>query len=253
MTRLAPAKVNIFLKITGIRGAYHELRSRFVRVDSLCDTLKFIKKERKSDRFELLCSTPLPERNSVSESYRLLKELKPQVELFFKEYAVLLKKSIPMGAGLGGGSSDAAAFLNLCNDVCDLGLSKDELARIGESVGADVPFFVYGYASANVEGVGEKIEPFDDEPLDLKLFTPPIHCDTGAVYRCFRDRFGDKIAKDSAREWLDVSSTKLMQSLKPLEANDLYAPSLLLYPELEEHSSNSRFFSGSGSTFFEKR
>ena len=252
MIRHAPAKVNIFLKITGARGAYHELRSRFMLVESLYDIVKFVKKGKKSDGFELFCNTSLPKNNTLVAAFKLLEEKKPQISNFFKEYAVVVEKSIPQGAGLGGGSSDAAAFLNLCNEVCDLGISKESLALIAEKIGADVPFFVYGYRSANVEGIGEKIEPFKEEPLSLHLTTPPVQCDTGAVYRAFRENFFDKVSKDAAKEWLNIPSETLLDELSPIEANDLFAPSLSLYPNLEKYADKNRFFSGSGSTFFEK-
>jgi len=134
MRRHAPAKVNIFLKITGTRGDYHELRSRFVRVDSLHDTIIFEKRRSPAGGFELICDTPLPERNTVSEAYRLLREEAPGIETFFKEHAVHLEKRIPAGAGLGGGSSDAAAFLHLCNEVCSLNIPTEKLALIGRKV-----------------------------------------------------------------------------------------------------------------------
>ncbi|BBG66571.1 4-diphosphocytidyl-2-C-methyl-D-erythritol kinase [Hydrogenimonas sp.] len=252
MKRLAPAKINIFLKITGTRGRYHELRSRFVRIDSLYDTLSFEKKSRPSAGFELECDTPLPERNSVSEAYRLLKEEAPGIDSFFKEYGVRLQKRIPQGAGLGGGSSDAAAFLHLCNEVCSLNIPAKRLARIGEKIGADVPFFVYGYRSANVEGIGEDITPFEEEPPEVELFTPPLHCDTTLVYRTFRERLAERIDPIAGEEWLELPSARIMEEVDPLTANDLYAAALLAYGELERYAAPGRFFSGSGSTFFEK-
>ncbi len=252
MRRHAPAKINIFLKITGIRGGYHELRSRFVRVDSLYDTISFEKKRSPTAGFELVCDTPLPENNTVSEAYRLLREEAPGIEAFFKEHAVHLEKKIPAGAGLGGGSSDAASFLHLCNEVCSLNISTENLAFIGQKIGADVPFFVYGYESANVEGIGEIIVPYEERAPHVRLHTPPIHCDTTAVYKTYRNSFSDKIDHDAAKEWLEVPSDELMESLEPEEANDLYPAALLIYPQLKEYARTGMFLSGSGSTLFEK-
>ncbi len=252
MRRPAPAKINIFLKITGIRGGYHELRSRFVRVDSLYDTLTFEKKDNPGDGFKLVCDTPLPERNTLSEAFRLLKEEAPKIETFFKEHEVHLEKKIPAGAGLGGGSSDAAAFLHLCNEVCSLNISTEKLALIGQKIGADVPFFVYGYESANVEGIGEVIVPYEERVPRLRLHTPPIHCDTAAVYRSFRNSFSDKIDPNAANEWLEIPSGELMESLEPEEANDLYPAALSIYPQLKKYAGSGMFLSGSGSTLFEK-
>jgi 4-diphosphocytidyl-2-C-methyl-D-erythritol kinase len=246
----APAKVNVFLKITGVRGNYHELRSRFVRVDSLCDTLTFTRKQTLSDGFEMVSSTPLPPDNTITRAYELLRGVKPEIEKFFKVHKLILTKKIPQGAGLGGGSSDAAAFLNFCNEACGLRMSPKALATIGEKIGADVPFFVYGYPSANVEGIGEFITPFDEEPPALELRTPPVHCDTGLVYRAFRENFLETVDKDAAKEWLHLPTRTLMQSLDPLEANDLFRAALTVYPSLRRLAGPHCFFSGSGSTFF---
>ena len=252
MTVRAYAKVNIFLKICGIRNGYHELRSRFVRVDSLYDTLTFSKKQHLSSSFELISSVPIPVSNTITQAYALLKEVAPRIEKFFRTHKIVLEKRIPQGAGLGGGSSDAAAFLNFCNDVMDLKLSKKKLALIGEKVGADVPFFIYGYPSANVEGIGEFITPFEEEVPPLKLLTPPIHCDTGLVYRAFREHFADTVDPDAGKMWMKMESRKLLEELEPLEANDLYKAALTVYPLLRKYQAPHRFFSGSGSTFFEQ-
>ncbi len=251
MTAKAYAKVNIFLKITGVRGDYHELRSRFVRIDSLYDTLAFKPKQRFRPGFEMATSVPLPPANTVAKAYELLKAVAPRIESFFAVHKVLLEKRVPQGAGLGGGSSDAAAFLNLCNEVCGLKLDRKELALIGEKIGADVPFFVYGYPSANVEGIGERIVPFEEEVPPLNLFTPPLHCETGLVYRTFRDHFDERIDPEAGRAWLTMSSRDLLANLDPMEANDLYKAALAAYPSLRDHRPRpDAFFSGSGSTFF---
>ncbi len=250
MKRHAPAKINIFLKIIGRRGGYHEIRSRFIRVDQLFDTLYFRKKTKPSASFELICDTALPRQNSVSEAYRLLKKEAPKIEKFFKEYAVLLEKRIPQGSGLGGGSSDAASFLHLCNEVCGLNLSKNRLALIGERVGADVPFFIYGYQSANVEGIGEIISPFEEEQIRPTLLTPPIHCNTSIVFKTFRSLFSDKIDKYAGKKWLQLTSRELLEKIPPKKANDLFDAALYRYPQLQEYILPNQFLSGSGSTLF---
>ena len=106
---------------------------------------------------------------------------------FFETHAVCVDKNIPSFAGLGGGSSDAATFLRMCNEELELGLSTNELAEIGSRVGADVPFFVYGYDSANVRGIGEVVERFDEPLLDFEITTPELQISTPAVYRYYRE------------------------------------------------------------------
>ncbi|MCK4738256.1 MAG: 4-(cytidine 5'-diphospho)-2-C-methyl-D-erythritol kinase, partial [Sulfurimonas sp.] len=166
----AYAKVNIFLKITGIRGNYHEIISRFMRVRSLYDELSFVAKEVKEFKIigNFSCTT---EQNTIYKAYTALIETLNESETeslknLMSKYAVHVDKNIPAFAGLGGGSSDAATYLKMCNEVLHLGLSQNELATVGLKVGADVPFFIYGFDSANVGGIGEVVEEFKEPLLD---------------------------------------------------------------------------------------
>ena len=246
----AYAKVNIFLKIVGKRGNYHELLSRFVLVKNLYDELEF-KDKQANEEFELHgdfgCSL---ESNTIYKAYMSTcragfeKELKE----FLAHKALHVKKNIPSFAGLGGGSSDAATFLHMINKEANLGLSNEELAGIGLEVGADVPFFVYGYNSANVSGIGEAVEEFKEEPLHVETFTPDIKCDTGAVYRAFRENYSVDV--ELANKMAKMSSKELLKSYDDVTLNDLFGASLSVYKELEEYRKKDWFFSGSGSSFF---
>ena len=161
-------------------------------------------------------------------------------------------KQIPARAGLGGGSSNAAAFLKMVNDELSLGLTIEELATIGQEVGADVPFFIYDYSSANVTGIGEIVEPFDEEPLKITVYTPDVECNTAEVYKTYRKYYyaPSALQIDKAEKWLTQSSLTLASLLNPEEANDLLTPALKRYPELLHERKNGWFFSGSGSSFF---
>lgn len=240
------AKVNIFLKIVGLRGDYHELNSRFVRVKNLYDEVSFIKSNEKELKIIGNFSCPI-EKNTVYKAYKLLEKYK-KVEEFFKNYYVKIDKKIPEFAGLGGGSSNAATFINMVNRYCELNLNKDELAQIGKSVGADVPFFIYEYDSANVKGIGEIVEKFDEETLDIDVITPNIKCNTGEIFKLFRKDYFEE--KSEYKELFSLKSDKILESLNIFEANDLYKVALKLEPKLEEFNKNSWFFSGSGSSFF---
>ena len=253
MTFHAPAKVNVFLKITGIRGGYHTIRSRFLRIPALYDTLAFVEKEQPGGGFELRPSIDLPQHNTLTAAYELLARERPEVEAFFRDHAVVLTKRIPPQGGLGGGSSDAATLLRACNEICDLRMPLVKLATLGAQIGADVPFFVHGYASANVEGIGEKIMPFEEEPPQIRLHMTHIACDTAAVYSAFRAQYADTIDPEAGRSWLTRTSADILQSVDPMDANDLFAPALELCPQLRHHRSERRFFSGSGGTFFEMK
>ena len=242
------AKVNIFLKISNKREEYHELVSRFVRVHSLFDTISFVKSSRKAFCIigNFSCNM---ETNAVYKAYKLLEKY-DGVEDFFKNYSVEVNKNIPEFAGLGGGSSNAATFLLMTNKYCNLNLSKDELSKIAIKIGADVPFFVYEYDSANVTGIGEIVEKFDEEMLNIDTITPNIKCNTGEIFKVFRENFYKQISKNEADKLFKMKSIEILNNLNINEANDLYEPAISVYPKLEEYAQNSWFFSGSGSSFF---
>ena len=247
----ACAKVNIFLKITGTRDQYHEIVSRFMKIPALYDELSFVPKE--SEKFEIIgnfnCKT---EQNTIYKAYIALKEYTKSESLtkLMRNYGVHVKKNIPSFAGLGGGSSDAATFLKMCNEVLHLGLSKHELAQVGAKVGADVPFFVYDYDSANVSGIGEIVEKFDEEVLELEIFTPKIEISTPLVYKTYRELFFKPIDGFKADELKHMKSRDILKTFSIDDANDLFKPAVHNYPELKKHFKHGYFFSGSGSSFF---
>ena len=242
------AKVNIFLKISNKRDGYHELVSRFVRVHSLYDNISFIKSSRKA--FDIIgefgCKM---ETNTVYKAYKLL-ERYDSVRDFFQSYSVKIEKKIPEFAGLGGGSSNAATFLNMTNKCCNLNLSKDELCEIAVKIGADVPFFVYEYDSANVTGIGEIVEKFDEEILDIETITPQIKCNTGEIFKVFRENFYKQISNEDANNLLKLKSIDILKQFDIKDANDLFEPALSLYPQLNDYAKKDWYFSGSGSSFF---
>ncbi len=252
----AYAKVNIFLKITGKRENYHEIVSRFMRVDDLYDELSFVSKENidaKSNEFKIIgtfsCDT---KQNTLYKAYVALKNATKSepLEKLMQTHAVAVTKNIPAFAGLGGGSSDAATYLKMCNEVLHLGLSLNELATIGLQVGADVPFFIYDYVSANVSGIGEVVEAFEEESLAFDIFTPKVEISTPKVYVAYRENFYNPIDGFEAQRLKAISSREVVESMSAQEANDLFLPALQEYKELKEHYKQGYFFSGSGSSFF---
>ncbi len=251
----APAKINVFLKITGYKEGYHTLQSRFMQVTDLYDTIVFVPS--RTDGFLIVGCEEVPlHSNTVYKAYRALVEHTGSQELvrFFREHTVRIDKRIPSQAGLGGGSSDAAAFMRLANDVCNLGLTVETLAHIGGTIGADVPFFIYGYPSANVSGFGEIVEPFDEAPLPLEIFTPDVGCDTATVYNTFKTHLLDNIVLCSFQGWEKYKSEDLLALIAdPIMLNDLYAAARIAYPELARIAPEGWFFSGSGSSFFRRK
>jgi 4-diphosphocytidyl-2-C-methyl-D-erythritol kinase len=248
MSEKSYAKVNIFLKISKKRDEYHELVSRFVRVHSLYDTISFIKSSRKA--FSIIGNFGCKmETNTVYKAYKLIENFEG-VEEFFKNHSVKIDKNIPEFAGLGGGSSNAATFLMMVNKYCNLNLSKDELCDIALKIGADVPFFVYEYDSANVTGIGEIVEKFEEEILDIQTITPKIKCNTGEIFKVFREKFYKQISKEESDKLFKMKSTEILSNFDIKEANDLYEPAVSVYPQLEDYAKENWFFSGSGSSFF---
>lgn len=255
----AYAKVNIFLKITGKRGSYHEIISRFMMVKTLYDELSFIKKAKPSDDFDIkgtfACRV---EQNTIYKAFVALldylsRENALKVRLLMREYAIEVKKNIPAFAGLGGGSSDAATFLQMCNEELNLSLDVKALAEIGSKVGADVPFFVYGCDSANVSGVGEIVEEFSEDLLNFDIFTPDIEISTPKVYKAYREKFYSPMDETTAQRLKDTLSKDILNTMSTKDANDLFAPALSEYEKLGDYYKEGYFFSGSGSSFFKIR
>ncbi|MBD3789025.1 MAG: 4-(cytidine 5'-diphospho)-2-C-methyl-D-erythritol kinase [Campylobacterales bacterium] len=248
----AHAKVNIFLKITGHREGYHTLLSRFMRIDDLYDTITFEPCECDTFTIEGCKGVPL-ESNTIYKAYKALNEHTGDLDLlnFFYHHKVVVTKRIPSQAGLGGGSSDAAAFMRLAKQACNLLISTEELARIGSTIGADIPFFIYDYPSANVSGFGEVVEPFEEETLSLELFTPKLGCDTAKVYKTFKEHLLPHIRLGSFIGWDQLTSKEILGKIHdPILLNDLYKAALIAYPELEQMAPKGWYYSGSGSTFF---
>lgn len=172
----APAKLNLFLHINGRRpDGYHLLQTLFVLLDH-GDTLDF----ESADTLSLTCDNPaLPvdDSNLVLRAARLL-----QHQTGHDGGARLhLRKRLPAGGGVGGGSSDAATALWGLNRLWDLGLDEDTLARLGLSLGADVPVFVRG-RNAWAEGVGERLQAVELPPLWFLVVNPGVAVPTARIF-----------------------------------------------------------------------
>lgn len=172
----APAKLNQFLHVVGRRDdGYHLLQSVFVLID-WADTLHF---ERRDDgrivRHDL--TTALPEDDLCTRAARLLQQLGGVQH----GVDISIDKQLPAGAGMGGGSSDAATTLLVLNRLWKLNWSRRRLAEIALKTGADVPFFVFG-RNAFVEGIGERTTPVVLPPRRFVVVKPPESIDTRVVF-----------------------------------------------------------------------
>ena len=150
----APAKLNLFLHITGRRpDGYHLLESVFMLID-WHDLLHFERSQSGQISREDLSGMPLPADDLITRAARALQ----QATGCTQGVHIGIHKNLPAQAGMGGGSSDAASTLMALNRLWNLGLTRQQLKNIGLTLGADVPFFIGG-RSAWVSGIGENIEP----------------------------------------------------------------------------------------------
>jgi 4-diphosphocytidyl-2-C-methyl-D-erythritol kinase len=176
----APAKVNFRLDVLRRReDGYHDLRMIMQRID-LCDELEFSPREEQG--ILLVCDGADIPSDSSNLVWRAATEIMERSRVK-TGLEVKLKKNIPVAAGLGGGSSDAASTLMGLNRLLETGLTDEELMSIGVRLGADVPFFIFK-KPAIAEGIGDKLTPLDQVPkLWLLLVNPGIHIATSWAYR----------------------------------------------------------------------
>jgi 4-diphosphocytidyl-2-C-methyl-D-erythritol kinase len=214
----APAKLNLMLHITGRRqDGYHELQTVFQFID-FADQLAFAPR---SDELIVRHSAdfPVPENEDIIiRAARLLRTeyQRKKTDAAIKKYGadITLKKNIPMGAGLGGGSSDAATTLVALNALLAMHFSIDELAAMGQSLGADVPVFVRGFA-AFAEGIGEKLTPISLPENWYLVLIPPVHISTKEIFshpELTRDCSAIKLCDLSRHEWRNVCTPVVAKS-----------------------------------------
>jgi 4-diphosphocytidyl-2-C-methyl-D-erythritol kinase len=227
----ACAKVNYALEVRGLRGdGYHEISSVLQSV-SLADELEI---ERSREGFELFFEPegveigPLEE-NTVYKAWALLWEVSGH-ELPTR---IRLHKKIPAGAGLGGGSADAAAVLVGMNELFGLGLDAKKLRTIGTRIGADVPFCLSG-GTALAQGVGEILTPLPAPPTHRLLIAKPERgADTGGIYRAYDERCTE--GKASATPVVAALRSGSLTELAGAVSNDLEPVTANLVPEVAAH------------------
>lgn len=183
-------KINLGLHVVGKRpDGYHDLETLFVPVHDLCDELEIVEGPLSIVQDGIVLDNA-PEDNLCMKAWRLLHE-----EFGIPEVSIRLKKNIPFGAGLGGGSSDAAFTLKMLNEMFSLGLSPDDLERRAARLGADCAFFIRNRA-AYATGIGDQLEPVElrikNEELRIEIEIPEgEHVSTKEAYAGLkRDLFG---------------------------------------------------------------
>jgi len=218
----APAKLNLFLHVTGRRDdGYHLLQSVFQLIDR-CDLLHF---ETRNDE-QIIRSTELAdvpaESDLIIRAARLLQTAareKGMVEPCGATIAI--EKRLPLGGGLGGGSSDAATTLIALNHLWETGFSRQELMTLGLQLGADVPFFVFG-ENAFAEGVGEALQAIETPECWYVVIEPGVQVPTA---RIFSD---PELTRDSK----PVRITDFSNASNSYGKNDLQAVATRLFPPI---------------------
>lgn len=237
------AKINIGLRVTGVRpDGYHDLETLFLRIP-LADALEVIPAD--VDSFDD-GGFGDPQTNLVCRAMALLRDEVGSLP----PLAVILRKRIPTGAGLGGGSSDASAMLLLLRRILDLDISDERLAELALQLGADCPFFLTEGPQVG-RGLGELLTPFD---LDLKgkvltLVLPGIHVSTAEAY--------GRISLSAPEEPLEQSLQRPMAEWRKWVINDFESSVFALHPHLAEikdqlYAAGATYasMSGSGSALY---
>ena len=173
----APGKLNLMLRIVGRRpDGYHLLQTVFQFINR-CDQLSFFPRPDNQVRLRTLIPGVTEEQDLVVRAAQLLK----RDSGFSGGVEIQVEKRLPMGGGLGGGSSDAATTLHVLNQLWDLGYSLGQLATLGLQLGADVPIFLAGF-SAWAEGVGEDLTAIELSEPWYVIAVPDCHVSTAAVF-----------------------------------------------------------------------
>ncbi len=222
------AKVNLSLDVLGLRDdGYHEISSLMQSVD-LHDRIG-LKKSRLEDSLEVIHARfPSNEENLVLKALKLIREY--TCSKFHA--AIRLEKNIPIGAGLAGGSTDAAGTLAGLNILFDLGLGDDELKSLGEMLGSDVPFCIHG-GTALAEGRGEKLTPVDHAASSrIILYKPPFSVSTAAVYKDYRPAI-NKRPMDQEK-LIHALQQGRMTDAYPWMVNVLESVTMVQYPQLRD-------------------
>ena len=232
----SPAKINLYLQILDKRDdGYHNIKTHLQLID-IYDHIKFKLSKNRNIYIKSKESYLNNEDNTIYNAAKKLQ--KYQKCNSFNGVEIEVDKNIPIGSGLGGASSNAASTLIVLNKLWNLNLSEDKLMKIGATIGADVPFFVYG-KNAFGEGIGEKLKEVDMIPDKILILNPNIHCSTKKMFSLY-DKFlknNKNISLSNQNHFWDIYLDK-NQNIKNFIINN----------QLEEKIN----LSGSGSCMFIK-
>ena len=249
MIKFPGSKINLSLAITGKQAnGFHTIESVFIPIN-LSDILEIIpinKNEKPDFNYSGLAIPGMTENNLIFKAFKILSD-----RYNLAAIKVELHKIVPMGAGLGGGSADASAMLLILNQLFDLKIGYDELAKLAAALGADCPFFIHNKPSY-VTGIGEKINSIN---LDLSgkflmVIYPQIHINT-------REAFANIKIRKTAGDLLNILDTIPINKWKNHIFNDFEPYVFSVFPEIAEIKSelyragaDYASLSGSGSAVY---
>ncbi len=249
MTKIfSPAKINLFLHVTGKRpDGYHDLFTLMCRIN-LMDTVML---DFDTKQTSVSCAHPMVPEDKSNLAFKA-------AVAFYKSFGkydgvgITIEKKIPVGGGLGGGSSNAAAVLMGLNRHFGKPFSKQELMNMGLSIGADVPFFIF-QKPALARGVGEKLEYFKLlKPYHVLLIDPGYHVSTAQVY----GKLNLGLTK-CEKKYIESSFNKDGFNVEEHLCNDLESVTAHMHPDIKSakelllyHGAMGALMSGSGSTVF---
>ena len=246
MELLSPAKINLWLRILGrMPDGFHEVETRLCKI-SIADTVS-LELKGKGSKIDLTCNIPgipLDDSNLAVKALRAFEASTGKSH----SWSIHLEKRIPSGAGLGGGSSNAASILRGANELAGFPLTMDQLLEIAGGIGADVPCFVLDSSAADGTGRGEKVTPVDFTwKLPLVLIKPTFPIPTPWAYKRWRDsqELPGVLYAPQLCPW-----GEMVNSLeRPVFEKHRLLPALKMWA-LDHPGVQAALMSGSGSTLF---
>lgn len=227
------SKLNLFLKILRKRSdGYHEIESLFQSID-LCDYVSIQTIDSNEDIIHFNTNKIHSEKSTVKKALVEIRNLAKQKNLNFPHVKIEVEKNIPIGSGLGGGSSNAAAIIIGLNEIFNIGFTQEEMLEIASKVGSDVPFFIYG-GLCMVKGRGEIVQPLSiDFNAEFVISVPEVTIRTAEAYKVWEET--EKIDN----EFFDLEKAINQVVSSNLNKADLFYNSfekvvLNLYPEVKK-------------------
>lgn len=251
----SPAKINLFLHITGKRDdGYHDLQTVF-RVLNIGDRLTF----RQKSSGELVSLLGADKLGAVADNLivKAVQALAERFPAYASPVEIVLDKAIPMGAGLGGGSSNCATTLIAINELWGLHLKADELISIASTLGADVPFFVFAdlyQTDAIATGIGDKLTAIDLPHRDYLLLLPKVGVSTAKLFTHPHLKKDTPTIEDiggQVGQFLDKLSAPFHNAFEQIVvASPPIGQALAYLKTLEAHTDTTARLTGTGSTVF---